>query len=298
MLKTEENIDHSMIRRIQKPVAKLLIATMLLLDIPPFVVGQQFAQAAEPWVTETPKADPMMQNLNIPANAATQGMWSQVYNWPINSIHLMMLPDGRVLSYGADPNGGGDGRHYDYWDPANGFGAGTHKTLFSPGSINSFCSTNTFLNDGTLMVTSGFNPKESIFIDWKGQKDSLTKSPALLASDRWYSTLVTLPDSRKVILGGMQPANEPMWLNPDSAISQGLPSMTPEIYENGQWRTLFGANSRLAFGPDFLRVSYPKAFVAPNGNVFGISGEKMWYMDVNANNGSGAITNVYNYKTG
>ncbi len=59
-----------------------------------------------------------------------------------------------------------------------------------------------------------------------------------------------------------------------------MTGMTPEIYGGGQWSSLFGANSRDAFGPDNNRFWYPRAWVAPNGKVFGISAEKMWFLDL------------------
>ncbi len=46
---------------------------------------------------------------------------------------------------------------------------------------------------------------------------------------------------------------------------------------------LFGANSRDAFGPDNSRYWYPRAWVAPNGKVFGISSDKMWFVDPTGN---------------
>ena len=81
--------------------------------------------------------------------------------------------------------------------------------------------------------------------------------------------------------------------NPEDAIAAGDVSMTPEIYANGEWSSLFGAYSREAFGPDFLRASFPHAFVAPNGQVFGISADKMWYLDAS---GNGEITYLGNFK--
>eukprot|EP01036_Dinobryon_divergens_P052570 gene52570-70287_t len=69
------------------------------------------------------------------------------------------------------------------------------------------------------------------------------------------------------------------------SVAQGLASMTPEIYENGAWRSLFGAYSREAFGPDFLRASYPRAWVAPSGKLFGLSAERLWTLDPAGNGG-------------
>lgn len=116
-----------------------------------------------------------------------------------------------------------------------------------------------------------------------------------VADQRWYATMLTLPDGRPIILGGMVPYNEGMFNNPDLSVTQGLASMTPEVFENGAWRSLFGANSRDAFGPDFLRASYPRAWVTPSGRIFGVSTEKMWWLDPA---GNGSVTTAGNFKTG
>ena len=83
-----------------------------------------------------------------------------------------------------------------------------------------------------------------------------------------------------------------------AAIANGTVSMTPEIYSPGVgWRSLVGARSRDAFGPDYLRASYPRSWVAPNGKVVGISAETMWSLDVAGNGGTGAVTVLGRYKT-
>ena len=272
IIQTPDIGERNFFRKVQKPVAKLLIATMLLLDIPPFLIGQQIAQAAalttdrNAWVTVTPKADPIMQNLNIPANAATQGMWSAAFAWPMNGLHNMILPDGKVLTFGTDASGNNqDGRLFDVWDPSLGFGANSHNTSYQAAQQDSFCSTATYLNDGNLLVTGG-NSGNGGFgkgsLIYNPVTNTRNTASAVTALPRWYSTMIGLPDGRKLVMGGMVPYTEGMYQDPASAITRGEASMTPEIYENGAWRSLFGANSRLAFGPDFLRTSFPHAFVA------------------------------------
>jgi len=41
--------------------------------------------------------------VTIPGDANTRGMWSPVYTWPGISVHTVVLPDGRVLTYGSNP---------------------------------------------------------------------------------------------------------------------------------------------------------------------------------------------------
>lgn len=248
------------------------------------------------WVALPQPSDPLFDNLVIPANASTKGMWSGVNAWPLNGLHAIVLPNGKVLTFGSTPNGiFQTGRYYDAWDPALGVGQNSHNTVYDPNRQDSFCSAASYLSDGSLLISGGngmitgtvYNPSSH----------SSYSSAANMASSRWYATMIDLPDGRPVILGGMQPYTEDaLKSNPDQAIADGSASMTPEIYENGQWRSLFGAYSRLAFGPDYLRVSYPRAWVAPNGLVFGISADQMWSLDVNGNGGNGAITSLGTFK--
>ena len=243
-------------------------------------VAQQRAPALKPssWVTVPAVADPTLQNLAIPASAPTQGLWSGVQNWPLNALHAAVLPNGRVLSYGSTPDGAGqNGRYFDVWDPTLGFGDNAHRTTYRDGQQDSFCSAAAYLGDGRLMISGGNGAVTTTL--YTPATDGVTTSAANLADERWYATMLNLPDGRPVVLGGMNPYAEGMQDNPAQSVAQGLASMTPEVLENGAWRSLFGAYSRDAFGPDYLRASYPRAWVAPDGRVFGVSAETMWYLD-------------------
>jgi YVTN family beta-propeller protein len=246
------------------------------------------------WVAVTQPPDLVLNQLSIPSTAPTQGAWSPTYAWPLNAIHMTLLPNGSVLSYGSNRDGGQqDGRYFDVWSPAAGMGTNSHNTTFDSGKLNSFCGSSAFATDGRLLLTGGNDAASSQYYDPATNQRVVANMK--LAQNRWYSTMLTLPDGRPLILGGMVPYTEGMTSDPTGAIAQGLPSMTPEILENGSWRSLFGAYSRDAFGPDFLRCSYPRAFVAPDGRVFGVSADKMWYLDPSNN---GAITTVGNFKQG
>jgi YVTN family beta-propeller protein len=250
------------------------------------------ALKASSWVTVPTLADPVLQNLTIPTNAPAQGMWSGVQNWPLNALHAAVLPNGRLLTYGSTLDGGGqNGRYFDLWDPTLGFGANGHRTTYRDGQQDSFCSASTYLGDGRLMISGGNGSVTTTL--YTPATDSVTTGNANLADERWYATMLNLPDGRPVMLGGMVPYAEGMQDNPNQAVAQGLASMTPEVFENGAWRSLFGAYSRDAFGPDYLRASYPRAWVAPDGRVFGVSAETMWYLDPA---GNGAITVAGRFK--
>lgn len=247
------------------------------------------------WVAIPQTTQPSMENLSIPANAASRGMWSGVHGWPMNGLHSALLPDGRVLTFGSTPDGSSqNGRYLDVWDPALGFGPGAHLTVYDASRQDSFCAAAVYLSDGSLMISGGNGSSTSTLYD-AGSHSSYTSS-ASMAAARWYATMINLPDGRPIILGGMVPYTEDMVNQPDQAIANGWPSMTPEVFENGQWRSLFGAYSRIAFGPDYLRTSYPRSWVAPDGRVFGISAEQMWYLDPDANGGNGAVVSAGVFK--
>ncbi|WP_053220814.1 AbfB domain-containing protein [Methylobacterium indicum] len=248
------------------------------------------AEAAQFKVVVNPVADPTMAGLALPDGAPVTGVFSGVQGWPMNAITLSLLPSGKILSFGTPAGNPGtqDGRTFDSWDPTQGFGAG-HITLAGVGGINSFCAAQAFRPDGSLMIAGGIfdngNDKGSLTLN--GTATAVTAVAAKLANDRYYSTMLTLPNGRQLIMGGSYPY-QGGWADPQGSIDKGyMTGMTPELFDGTRWTSLFGAKSRDAFGPDNNRWWYPRAWVAPNGKVFGITSEKMWFLDPS---GNGAVT--------
>jgi hypothetical protein len=94
------------------------------------------------------------------------GTWSPVGAWPIAPIHMILLKNGKVLSYGTNPNGnGGQGFHYDVWDPTIGLAnSSSHYTMPSTTATNIFCSGQVNLPElaGEVLIMGGsqiFNGK-------------------------------------------------------------------------------------------------------------------------------------------
>lgn len=229
--------------------------------------------------------DPLMQNLNIPPTAPKTGMWSPVYSWPLVSIHMSLLPSGKITSYGAPPGQNvQDGRTYDVWNPYAGFTPDSHVLLPGVTGVNSFCSAQAFLADGSLLISGGIlnddknSDRGSAVLN--PSATGLSALPSQLANDRYYASMITQADGTQIILGGDYPYVAG-WSNPDGSLSQNYNTgMTPEVYSpDTGWRSLFGAMSRDAFGPDNSRYWYPRAWVAPNGQIFGISSDNMWMLD-------------------
>lgn len=268
----------------------LVLASAL---IPCAAFGQ--TGSGDDWVAIATPQDQTFNNLNIPADAAEKGMWSPSYDWPMNGLHSVVLADGRVLTFGTSLDGGAqNGRWYDVWDPALGFGLESHITDYDPSRQDSFCAAVIALPNGDMMVSGG-NGSDTSNI-YNPVTHSTYTATERMAEARWYPTLLTMADGRPIILGGMVPYTEQMQDEPTQAIANGWPSMTPEVLENGEWRSLFGAYSRIAFGPDYLRTSYPRAWVAPDGRIFGISTDQMWYLDANANNNLGEVVSAGTFK--
>ncbi|RZL54313.1 MAG: DUF1929 domain-containing protein, partial [Variovorax sp.] len=256
--------------------------------------GSALNKVSDLWIPVPVVADPMLQNLAIPADAPTRGMWSASQPWPLNAIHASLLPDGRLLTFGTPFNNPAaqDGRFYDIWNPANGFGAGSHVTSIAPDPVNSFCAAATWQPDGRLLISGGNGNN--------GRSSGLFSSASLatvnmgstLAAERWYATMLTLPDGRSLMLGGTVPYASP------------ITSQTPEILENGQWRSLFGASSTPIFGvrqlenqPEANPWYYPRSWVAADGSVVGITSNIVFRMRPDDNNRTGSIARIGTFKT-
>ena len=65
--------------------------------------------ANETWYQVTPPPDPLLSGVTPTATAHSEGMWLPTMDWPINAIHMVLLPSGKLLSYGTRPyeNDGG-----------------------------------------------------------------------------------------------------------------------------------------------------------------------------------------------
>ena len=170
-----------------------------------------------------------------PGLEARVGRSSSVFPAPIVQLHVHLLRDGTVLSWGlqGDPQ---------VWDPATG----TFTPVPSPSLL--FCAGHTFLGDGRLLVAGGHIsgvrglPNTNLF-------DAATRSWQVappMARGRWYPTTTTLPDGEVLSVAGTDEN------------STAVP--IPEIWDGTRWRQLTTAGMVLGY--------YPRNFVAPDGRVF------------------------------
>ncbi len=193
-----------------------------------------------PYLTVTYSASDTAPN-PAPGPEAQVGQWSAVFPAPIVQLHVHLLTDGTVLSWGriGDPQ---------VWDPATG----SFTAVPSPSWL--FCAGHDFLPDGRLLVAGGHItdghglPNTNLF-------DPVTHSWQVgppMAVGRWYPTNTTLPDGEMLTVGG---TDEDMTID-----------TIPEVWDGTHWRELSTANLALEW--------YPRLFVAPDGRIFNAGEEQ------------------------
>jgi len=172
-----------------------------------------------------------------PPPEAQLGQWSPVFPAPIVQLHLHLLPNGKVLSWGYTGNP-------QLWDPATG----TFAAVPSPSLL--FCSGHNFLADGRLLVAGGQIPNEgSHGLPNTNLFDASTGTwqvATVMTKGRWYPTNTTLPDGQVLTVAGTD--------------ETGAVVPIPEIWDGTSWRQLTTASLGLEY--------YPRDFVAPDGRVF------------------------------
>lgn len=249
----------------------------------------------------SPLSDPLLENLNIPRDAASKGMWIGPIDWPLIAIHASLLPDGKVLTFGSPVNRAEQGaRVFDYWEPAYGLATDAHFQSGNAQGVDSFCAAAAWASPGKLLISGGNSTKESTLLD---SMTATAKRDFSLSSDRWYGSMITMADGRVLMTGGADSYVADAFLNPgqfddgvDGDFNDGV-AMTPEIYSPGTgWRKLNGATSRAAFGPDLNRYWYPRQWVAADGNIFGLSADQMWRIDADADDHAGRIELLGKFK--
>jgi hypothetical protein len=211
-----------------------------------------------------------------PATAApdVDGQWSEVLDWPIIPIHIALTPDGRLMSYGSTETGkqGGD-VSFDIWNPVLGTGPLSHTITPSGTRTDLFCSVQVIDPLRDLIITAGGDIPGSEIQAGTSEVTTYSTSTGHQAETpmefaRWYPTANTLPNGDILVEGGSS----------DGVAGNGI--LTPERYTPGEgWTTLSGISSEYAYGNDKNRWWYPRSWVAPNGEIFGVSGPAMYYLD-------------------
>jgi DNA-binding beta-propeller fold protein YncE len=195
------------------------------------------------------------------------GAWSTPFDMNVIAIHMALQPNGSVLYYGSNRDGGQDGtREYGFWEPSSKDELGSVTMLPNVNGTNTFCSAQILLQDGSTLIAGGqrtgpgqgLGTAESNVVD--GASRAISKRSALLRP-RWYASATTLMNGETYLQGGAE-GND-----------------LPEIRGNdGVHRLLSGANTSA------LWYAYPRNYIAPDGRIFGVDGTaKMYFVDPGGN---------------
>ena len=217
---------------------------------------------------------------NIPVDAHLKGAWSPLKNWPLIAVHAVLMPDGRVLTYGTKTDGQQTGYfQYDLWDSTQDVAAG-HTTIANGTGVDIFCSSQLVLPQsgsavfiaggdnwtGTGTTNTG-NPATTLF---NGGTNTLTRANDL-GRPRWYSSSTTLINGETYVQGGSGGTDR------------------PEIRaRDGSFRLLGAADTST------LNFFYPRNFVAPDGRVFGFDTQGRMYF---VNTTTGALVTAGQFKS-
>jgi len=228
------------------------------------------ATAREAMAEGMKRAQAFLPSNPVPADAHQKGMWSPVYPWPLIPIHAVLLPDGRVFSFGSQPNGSSSAFHgVDVWDNTGTPDQG-HLFIANGTGNDVFCGTHLLLpppdaaSAPQVMMAGGdtFAGGQSSFVGIAGSTLFNTGSNSLaagqpMAQPRWYASAITLVNGETYVQGGF---------------GGGL---RPEVRQlDGSYRQLSTADT------SFLLWSYPRNYVMPDGRVFGYDFEgRMYFVD-------------------
>ncbi|HEV7904342.1 MAG TPA: hypothetical protein VGO96_10910, partial [Pyrinomonadaceae bacterium] len=188
------------------------------------------------------------------------GVWAEVTPSPAPSpaqsvvaIHTNVLPDGRVLFWGANFAGQTTAQ---IWHPTNNTLTNANHT-----GASLFCGGHAFLPDGRLLVTGGQTTlfagiPNTTFFDFNNNSWSYNAANDMNAG-RWYPSNVSLGNGELLVAAGTYCRSFSL----DGSCTRWANNPLPQVWQtNGGWRNLYGANLEL--------TTYPWMYLASNGKVF------------------------------
>ena len=257
------------------------------------------------------------KDLRLNGGEEIYGAWTAPFDWNLVAIHSVLLPNEEVMTFGSyavkekeeknlkenkkitltdeykveRDKGDYQWRHhelyggvdFDIWDPKKGLNDKSHLVFNRPVILDAFCSVvRVFDNDTVFIVGGNKEPKEGSIDTQKSTTFYKVKDKKFIKGNdlnypRWYGSIIRTEDDEFVMVGGEE-------------IVSGTKSITPEIlkrHSDGDWywKTLENATSNDLFGDVVAdEWNYPRSFLASDGNIFGISYNKMWVMEKKVNN--------------
>ena len=248
-----------------------------------------------------PVALPAQSRSPAPDNGGPEahllGAFGPVFTWPVIPIHAVLLPDGRVITYGTDLTGvQGAKLYYVVWDPTLGVGSDAIMTLPNTTDTSIFCAGQGLIpSSGELLIVGGDTPDA-----WNRRNygvadvnrfnpgsNSLVRQGQSMQYRRWYASVITMATGEQVVLGG-RVDRAAAATNRGAPRTENVYASTPEVFSpTTGWRTLTGATSEAAYGGMGANYNYPRAWLAPNGKIFVLgNNERMFSLDTS---GSGSL---------
>ncbi|MEL6640067.1 MAG: SdrD B-like domain-containing protein [Pseudomonadota bacterium] len=189
------------------------------------------------------------------------GEWSAVQSLGIIPIHAMVLPDGKIFSFGTDENGTQGAQFvYSLYDPETGV------DIILPNTTDTdiFCSSmavdpvtgNILIMGGDARGEGGPNndPINDVLVFDYANLELRDATQGEMAYDRWYNTAVTLSNGEIMTIGGTGGGKD-----------------RPEVFnsETG-WRELTGVDMNINY-------YYPKTWVTSDDKVIVVPGSGQMY---------------------
>ncbi|MFK7770075.1 MAG: carbohydrate-binding domain-containing protein [Mariniblastus sp.] len=213
------------------------------------------------------------------SDAEGDGEWSEVEPLGIIPIHAIVLPDGKVFSFGTNELGMQGAQFvYSLYDPKTG----VEVVLPNTTDTDIFCS-NMSLDPatGNVLILGGDARGEGGPVN-QAVNDVLVFDYANLTIrdatqgemqyDRWYGSNVTLPNGEILTLGG-----------------RGGFEDVPEVFNaDTGWRTLTGVNINISY-------YYPKLWVTSDGSVITFTGQGNIYRLTTDGVGSSQVVGSVNF---
>ncbi len=123
------------------------------------------------------------------------GQWSAPLSWPNVAVHVMLEPNGKILSIDAWD----DAPNKEYvWDPVGG------TFTLAAYARNLFCAGHTQLGNGKTLIVGGNTSANNGIKDttiFDSTNNSWTRGPDMSVG-RWYPTATELPDGRVFVFSG------------------------------------------------------------------------------------------------
>lgn len=202
------------------------------------------------------------------------GKWSALDQWPLMPIHQTLLKDGRVYYFGTDGTGTLGAIQYGIWTPGQG-----HQILDQITLTDIFCAgVATIPDSGRIVTFGGNNPNPGAAAAAAGltvlrPDDGTIAAGPDIWRKRWYPTVTVLSDGDMLVQGGRRESLPRGGVSTPEVVSPNFDGVSATA------RLLHGATDIFPVEHAEKRWFYPRAWVAPSGRVYTITGPADYWLD-------------------